>query len=150
MLWSKEHGGYGSCSNLPRRPARKTLPVPHGNRLAASINATRLTVLTGIIPLPYNSPMAQPPRRPNIPAWPASLSPRPNRPPRPRSAEQPDQFRSLNASLLYCPRCQVATPTRERLLLVLPEGNLYEYLCQHCGTSTGSKTDQQQHNVIRP
>jgi len=35
----------------------------------------------------------------------------------------------------------VATPTRERLLLVLPSGNLYEYLCQQCGTSTGSKTD---------
>ena len=30
---------------------------------------------------------------------------------------------------------------RERLLLVLPTGNLYEYFCQQCGTSTGSKTD---------
>ncbi|HSV89987.1 MAG TPA: hypothetical protein VLH80_02765 [Nitrospiraceae bacterium] len=47
----------------------------------------------------------------------------------------------MNASLLYCPSCRVATPTRERLLLVLPTGNLYEYLCQHCGASTGSKTD---------
>lgn len=52
-----------------------------------------------------------------------------------------DQFGAFQASLLYCPYCRVATPTRERLLLVLPTGNLYEYLCQHCGTSTGSKTD---------
>ncbi|TKB94676.1 MAG: cytoplasmic protein [Nitrospira sp.] len=68
-------------------------------------------------------------------------NPSPNtvRPLRPPSSKQPDQFRSLNASLLYCPSCRVATPTRERLLLVLPTGDLYEYLCQHCGTSTGSK-----------
>jgi hypothetical protein len=52
-----------------------------------------------------------------------------------------DQFGAFQASLLYCPHCRIATPTRERLLLVLPSGDLYEYLCQHCGTSTGSKTD---------
>ncbi|MBA0914326.1 MAG: hypothetical protein SCG73_01765 [Nitrospiraceae bacterium] len=62
---------------------------------------------------------------------------------RPSAPEQADQFESLNASLLYCPQCRVATPTRERLLLVLPTGNLYEYRCQHCGTSTGSKTANQ-------
>jgi hypothetical protein len=54
------------------------------------------------------------------------------------------QFESLRASLLFCSYCQVATPAHERLLLVLPSGNLYEYLCAHCGTSTGSKTDQAQ------
>ena len=32
---------------------------------------------------------------------------------------------------------------RERLLLVLPQGNLYEYRCAHCGTSTGTRTDQE-------
>jgi hypothetical protein len=66
------------------------------------------------------------------------------------AAEQEDQFRSLNASLLYCPRCRVATPTRERLLLVLPTGNLYEYLCEQCGTSTGSKTEQEQRGLLHP
>ncbi|MEW6245710.1 MAG: hypothetical protein AB1555_03250 [Nitrospirota bacterium] len=54
-----------------------------------------------------------------------------------------DQYGSFQASLLYCPHCHQATPTRERLLLVLPSGNLYEYLCTRCGTSTGSKTDNQ-------
>lgn len=78
------------------------------------------------------------------------MSPRPTRPIKSRPPDQEDQFRSLNASLLYCPRCAMATPTRERLLLVLPSGNLYEYLCQQCGTSTGSKTEQLQGTVIRP
>jgi hypothetical protein len=83
------------------------------------------------------------PRKPIAPTRPTGLSHRTARPPRPDASEQEDQFRSLNASLLYCPSCRVATPTRERLLLVLPTGNLYEYLCRHCGTSTGTKTDNQ-------
>jgi hypothetical protein len=57
--------------------------------------------------------------------------------------EQAD-YKSFRASLLFCPKCRQATPTRERLLLVLPTGNLYEYLCAQCGTSTGSKTDKEQ------
>jgi len=64
--------------------------------------------------------------------------------PNPPQADQKSQFRSLNASLLYCPNCKEATPVRERLLLVLPSGNKYEYRCAHCGTSTGEKTDQEQ------
>ena len=31
-------------------------------------------------------------------------------------------------------------PVRERLLLVLPDGDLYDYSCQRCGSSVGSKT----------
>jgi hypothetical protein len=58
-----------------------------------------------------------------------------------------DQYGSFRASLLYCPKCRQATPTRERLLLVLPTGNLYEYLCMACGTSTGSKTDQERADI---
>ncbi|QPD06212.1 MAG: cytoplasmic protein [Candidatus Nitrospira kreftii] len=65
---------------------------------------------------------------------------------RPSTDQVQQQFDSLKASLLFCPRCQIATPTRERLLLVLPSGNLYEYLCAHCGTSTGSKTE----NPVKP
>ena len=60
---------------------------------------------------------------------------------RPRPAAPREQYGALQASLLYCPTCRQATPTRERLLLVLPTGNLYEYLCAQCGASTGSKTD---------
>lgn len=50
------------------------------------------------------------------------------------------QFDELRASLLYCNRCARAMPVSERLLLVLPDGDLYEYLCQGCGESLGSKT----------
>ena len=74
------------------------------------------------------------PFRPRVPG------PPPRRPARP-AAQPQDQFDSFSASALYCPQCRQATPVRERLLLVLPDGNLYEYLCAHCGTSTGSKTE---------
>ncbi|HEU4503308.1 MAG TPA: hypothetical protein VFR79_00650 [Nitrospira sp.] len=91
--------------------------------------------------------MALPPRKPGRPGWPSGLT---GRPASAHASEPEDQFRALNASLLYCPRCRVATPTRERLLLVLPTGNLYEYLCQQCGTSTGSKTEQERSGMLQP
>lgn len=47
----------------------------------------------------------------------------------------------MQASLLYCVKCGSAMPVRERLLLVLPNGELYDYLCQRCGNSVGSKTE---------
>jgi hypothetical protein len=52
------------------------------------------------------------------------------------------QFDQLRASLLYCNRCGRAMPVSERLLLVLPDGDLYEYICQGCGGAVGSKTDR--------
>ena len=64
-----------------------------------------------------------------------------------RAAQPQEQFQSFRASSLYCPQCRQATPVRERLLLVLPDGNLYEYRCVHCGTSTGSKTEKEPVNV---
>jgi hypothetical protein len=53
-----------------------------------------------------------------------------------------DQFDQFNAALLYCNRCRKAMPVRERLLLVLPDGELYDYTCQGCNTSVGSKTEK--------
>ena len=62
---------------------------------------------------------------------------------RPRSRQQQtSQFRSLQATELYCPKCGRAQPVRERLLLVLPEGDKYEYLCAFCGTSVGEKIEK--------
>ena len=52
------------------------------------------------------------------------------------------QFDQFRASLLYCNKCGRAMPVRERLLLVLPDGELYDYLCQGCGSSLGSKTER--------
>jgi hypothetical protein len=56
--------------------------------------------------------------------------------PRPLSA---DSFEELQASVLMCPRCRVARPVRERLLLLLPDGELHEYLCSACGASAGTR-----------
>lgn len=50
------------------------------------------------------------------------------------------QFGDFTASELYCPRCKRAQAVRERLLLVLPAGELYEFLCSDCGTSLGKRT----------
>ena len=50
------------------------------------------------------------------------------------------QFGSFTASELYCPKCQRAQPVRERLLLVLPTGELHEFLCARCATSLGKRT----------
>jgi len=52
------------------------------------------------------------------------------------------QFDQLEASSLFCPRCQRAVPVRKRLLLVLPEGERYEYLCACCSTSVGRKVEE--------
>jgi predicted RNA-binding Zn-ribbon protein involved in translation (DUF1610 family) len=50
------------------------------------------------------------------------------------------QFGSFTASELYCPKCGAAQRVRERLLLVLPSGELHEFLCSTCGTSLGKRT----------
>jgi len=56
-------------------------------------------------------------------------------------AGKQDMFEEFEASELYCPRCKIATPVRKRLLLILPEGEKYEYLCSRCATSLGGKID---------
>jgi len=51
-------------------------------------------------------------------------------------------FKEFNATELYCPKCKQAVPVRKRLLLVLPEGDKYEYLCSFCSESVGFKIDR--------
>ncbi len=50
------------------------------------------------------------------------------------------QFGTFTASELYCPKCRSAQPVRERLLLILPSGELHEFLCANCATSLGKRT----------
>ncbi|HLH56933.1 MAG TPA: hypothetical protein VKY92_25355 [Verrucomicrobiae bacterium] len=52
----------------------------------------------------------------------------------------PQQFGQFTASELYCPKCKSSQPVRERLLLVLPTGELHEFLCSQCATSLGKRT----------
>jgi hypothetical protein len=49
------------------------------------------------------------------------------------------EFEDLQASVLFCGRCSAPRPVRERLLLVLPDGELREYLCRVCGASVGER-----------
>ena len=49
------------------------------------------------------------------------------------------QFEEFQASVLFCARCRVPRPVRERLLLVLPDGELNEYVCSACGSSVGTR-----------
>jgi hypothetical protein len=51
-------------------------------------------------------------------------------------------YEEFEATSLYCPRCKAAVPVRKRLLLVLPEGDEYEYLCAYCSSSVGTKIDK--------
>ncbi len=64
-----------------------------------------------------------------------------------RHYEEKGQFDQFNATMLYCSKCRDATPVRSRLLLILPDGELHEYLCQYCGSSVGTKTVKEKPNI---
>ena len=52
-------------------------------------------------------------------------------------SERKPSFERMEASLLACPKCRRAVAVRKRLLLILPEGDKYEYVCPHCGSTCG-------------
>jgi hypothetical protein len=49
------------------------------------------------------------------------------------------QFENFTASSLYCEKCKAAMPVRERLLLILPGKEIYDYLCTGCASSVGHR-----------
>jgi hypothetical protein len=59
-----------------------------------------------------------------------------------RRKQDPGMFKDFDATELYCPKCRQAVPVRKRLLLVLPDGDKYEYLCMYCSESVGTKIDR--------
>ncbi len=54
---------------------------------------------------------------------------------------QPD-FEEFEAVELYCPTCKHLVSVKKYLLLVLPDGDKYEYRCDKCGTPVGDKLDK--------
>lgn len=54
------------------------------------------------------------------------------------------QFDQLEASILFCPHCKEAVPVRKKLLLTLPDGDKYDYLCTCCGNSAGTKIEREE------
>jgi len=53
-----------------------------------------------------------------------------------------ENYRDFDATELFCPQCRRAVKVRKRLLLILPEGDKYDYTCTHCGSSIGDKLDR--------
>ena len=70
------------------------------------------------------------PIRPKAPVSP--VVPRPTAPPT-------ETFKKFAATHLLCPTCKKAMPVRERIMLFLPDGDLYEYKCGACGTAVGTR-----------
>lgn len=60
-----------------------------------------------------------------------------------------DSFGEFEATSLFCARCRRATAARKKLLLVLPTGNKYDYVCAECGESVGGKTDNDPSDFYR-
>lgn len=58
-----------------------------------------------------------------------------------------EAYKDFDATELYCPRCKMAVPVRKRLILVLPNGDKYDYSCPRCGTSLGDKMDKKTGNL---
>lgn len=67
--------------------------------------------------------------------------PGPNPPP-------PRQFEEFRAASLFCPKCRIAQPVTERLLLILPDGELFEYVCQICWTQLGKRRVEQERPAL--
>jgi hypothetical protein len=64
------------------------------------------------------------------------------------------QFENFRASSLYCEKCRAAMPVRERLLLVLPDKEIYDYLCTGCASSVGQRevttAEKMMSQAVRP
>jgi len=52
------------------------------------------------------------------------------------------QYREFEATMLYCPKCKKAVRVKSNLLLILPEGDKYDYRCSICGEPIGDKLDK--------
>ena len=57
--------------------------------------------------------------------------------------QEQSAYDEFEATELYCPKCGKAVPVIKSLLLILPEGDKYEYRCRFCGTSVGDKINRQ-------
>jgi hypothetical protein len=58
-----------------------------------------------------------------------------------------EQYRDFDATELFCPKCKRAVPVRKRLLLVLANGDKYDYTCVYCGMSVGDKMVTERDNL---
>jgi hypothetical protein len=70
---------------------------------------------------------------------PREMTPRMRVVPRRATETEPAGYEDFSATHLFCPRCRQAMPVRERVMLYLADGDLYDYSCTACGTSVGTR-----------
>ena len=58
-----------------------------------------------------------------------------------------EQYKDFDATELFCAQCRRAVPVRKRLLLVLANGDKYDYICTRCGASVGDKLVTERDNL---
>jgi hypothetical protein len=58
-----------------------------------------------------------------------------------------DSYKEFEAAELFCPKCKKLVPVRKKMLLVLAEGDKYDYACAVCGERIGGKMDKKQGNL---
>lgn len=58
-----------------------------------------------------------------------------------------EQYKDFEATELFCPKCRRAVPVRKRLLLVLSNGDKFDYTCVYCGMSVGDKMVTERDNL---
>jgi hypothetical protein len=56
-------------------------------------------------------------------------------------------YKDFDATELFCPCCKRSVPVRKKLLLILPDGDKYDYNCVHCGASVGDKMVTNKRNM---
>ena len=55
-------------------------------------------------------------------------------------------YQEWEAAELFCPQCKQARPVKKRILLFLPDGDKYDYVCSVCGEPIGQKMDKKPDN----
>ncbi len=90
--------------------------------------------------LKYLANQTSPPRAPVVgPAVRRATRPAPAAREQKAQKKPQDGYQNFSASHLFCPKCTQAMPVREKLMLYLPTGILYDYCCERCGTSVGTR-----------
>ena len=59
-------------------------------------------------------------------------------------------YKDFEATVLFCPYCKEPMPVKKKLLLILPEGEKYDYLCSKCGRPIGGKLQEDRERIVRP
>ena len=58
-----------------------------------------------------------------------------------------DSYQEFEAAELFCSGCKKLVPVRKKMLLVLSEGDKYDYVCTVCGQRVGGKMDKKEENL---